>query len=513
MDFHTNETPGTAVFGKGGSSRHSQARRLSIFWRLAIGSLTIIVMVGGVNLYALFQLREITTLSGKLVSYHTPAIETAKRLLGSLDTQLRADKKYLVVRDPLFLKNFDEEAEEFDRTLTALLEQETSPEARRLLQGLAQVHRSYRRIFRGEDALPASRPAIEDYERRREVLMNQMTETVDAYITLHEASVNTLVNETRVSSAEAEAIMQRLVIMAVFLGLAMAGIASYSILRPLRRVQEHIRQIGQGKFGATVNVEAPSDLAELLDTVNWMGTKLQELDAMKAEFLANISHELRTPLASIREGTQLLLDEIPGPLSQTQRQTLRIMKESSDRLIHLISTLLDLSKMEVGLMEYRVVPTDLSRVLEASLDKVRLLAEGRHVQIVTESPAESLRIPMDGARIEQVFDNLLSNALKFSPEGAAVHLRVELLPRQETVTISVADAGPGIPPEDLPFVFERFYQGRAQNRSTVAGSGLGLALAKNVVEAHGGRIWVDSEVGKGTTFWVTLPLKPPPRPA
>jgi two-component system, NtrC family, sensor histidine kinase GlrK len=512
MDFHTTETHRAAVFDQKSIPRQAR-RRLSIFWRLAIGSLTIILMVGGVNIYALLQLREVSSLSGKLVSYHTPAIETGKRLLSSLDAQLRSDKKYLVVRDPVFLKNFDEESEEFERTLATLTDQETSPDGRRLLQDLAQVHRSYRRIFRGDAALQTSRPGIEDYERRREVLMNQMAESVDGYISLHEASVSVLVNETRVSSEQAEAIMQRLVIMAIFLGLAMAGVASYSILRPLRRVQEHIRQIGQGRFGASVDVEAPSDLSELVETVNWMGQKLQELDNMKAEFLANISHELRTPLASIREGTQLLLDEIPGPLSQTQRETLRIMKESSDRLILLISTLLDLSKMEVGLMEYRIAPTDLARVLQGSLNKIKLLAEGRHIQIVTEAPEEGVWLPMDGGRMEQVFDNLLSNALKFSPEGAAVHLRVETGPKQDGVTVSVADSGPGIPPEDLPFVFERFYQGRAQTRSTVAGSGLGLALARNVVQAHGGRIWVESQVGKGTTFWVWLPLKPPPRPS
>ena len=181
--------------------------------------------------------------------------------------------------------------------------------------------------------------------------MARITDTLDAYVNLHEERVSMLVSDSRVRSARAEVMTQQLVIAAVLLGLGLAGIATYSILSPLRRLQEHIRQIGQGKIGKPVDIAAPSDLRELVETMNWMGVKLQELDDMKTEFLAHISHELRTPLASIREGTQLLLDEIPGPLSREQCETLRIIVDSSERLIRLISTLLVLSKMEAGMME------------------------------------------------------------------------------------------------------------------------------------------------------------------
>ena len=482
--------------------------RLSIFWRLAFGSLAIIVVMAGVTIYALIQLRQLSALSSDLVSYHYPAIETAKRLTTSLYTQLRNEKKYWAVRDGVFLKDFDDEVEEFQKTLTGLQDQETSTDGQRLLKDTARLHTEYQSVFRSAADRRkglAPKPAA-DYESRRDALIARMTDTLKFYISLHEARVTTGVSDSRTRAAQAEAITQQLVIAALLLGLGLAGIASYSILHPLRRIQEHIQQIGQGKFGTPVEVTAPSDLRELVETINWMGKKLQKLDDMKAEFLAHISHELRTPLASIREGTQLLLDEIPGPLSQEQRATLRIMTDSSQRLIRLISTLLDLSKMEAGMMEYRIVPTDLKRVAEGSVNKVRLLAEGQHIQILLETPPGRLWVPMDGARIEQVLDNLFSNALKFSSEGAAVSLRMEPDPKAGIVRVSVSDTGPGIPPEDLPHIFERFYQGRMQARNAVAGSGLGLALAKKVVEAHGGRIWVKSDFGKGTTVEFTLPL-------
>ncbi len=457
--------------------------KLSIFWRLALSSLAIIIVVAGVNFYALSQLRQLTALSTELVSYHYPSIDTTKRLLANLYTQLGSEKKYLAVRDLAFVRDFAQEVDEFRQILATLQEQESAPDGQKLLKEVDRLHQEYLDLFRGE-ADRQARPSA-GYAGRRDALIARMTDALDAYVSLHETRANALVIDSRARSARAEIITQQLVIAVVLLGLGLAGLATYSIMHPLRRVKEHIRQI---------------------DTVNWMGKKLQELDDMKAEFLAHVSHELRTPLASIREGTQLLLDEIPGPLSKEQRETLRIIKDSSERLIRLISTLLDLSKMAAGMMDYQIAPTDLLRLAETSVDKVRLLAEGKRIQILTEAPSGRVWVPADGARIEQVLDNLLSNALKFSQEGATVNIRLHLDVKAGVAHVAVADTGPGIPPEDLPHIWERFYQGRSYTKNTMAGSGLGLALAKKVVEAHWGRIWVESDLGKGTTVHFTLPL-------
>ena len=297
--------------------------------------------------------------------------------------------------------------------------------------------------------------------------------------------------------------------MALLFGLGLAAVASYNILRPLRRLQAHIKEIGQGHFQASLQVKAPSELRELADTVNWMGKQLQQLDDIKSEFLAHVSHELRTPMASIQEGTHLLLDEIPGPLTQDQRTTLRIMADSSRRLMQLISTILDLSKMEAGMMEYRFTPTDLKKVAEVSVNKIRLLADAKHVQLIIEAPQERQWVKADSARIEQVLDNLLSNGLKFSPEAAIVKLVMTPKLEDGFMFVSVTDSGPGIPASEIPHIFDRFYQGRAKAKRASMGSGLGLALAKRVVEAHGGKIWVESEVGKGTTVRLFLVLTRP----
>jgi two-component system sensor histidine kinase GlrK len=339
--------------------------------------------------------------------------------------------------------------------------------------------------------------------------MDRISATLQQFINLHETGISVGVSRSRESSAQAEAVTEQLVLLALVFGIALAGFASYTILRPLRQLQNHIKQIGQGNFRTSLNIRAPSELRDLVDAVNWMGTKLQELDDMKGEFLAHVSHELRTPMASIQEGTHLLLDEIPGPLSQEQRTTLRIMADSSRRLITLISTILDLSKMDAGMMEYRIVPTDLKRVTDMSINKVQLLADAKHVQLLLEAPAQRVWVNADALRIEQVLDNLLSNALKFSSEGGIVKVLMKPDPKAGVLEVSVADSGPGIQAEDLPYIFERFYQGSTKAKHATPGSGRGLALAQKVVEAHGGRIWIESEAKKGTTVRFILRLTKP----
>ncbi|MGQ0696473.1 MAG: sensor histidine kinase [Nitrospiraceae bacterium] len=482
--------------------------RLSIFWRLVLTSLVIIAVMGGVNLYALIQLKQLTAMSTEMASYHYPAVESAKRLLGSLYAQLNSEKKYMATKDGAFLTNFNEEMEEFQRSLQHLRSQESSPQGLLLLQETGRLLQERLVIFHDEFHRVNAKTltTVPGYENRRDALLDRMSSSIQSYIDLHEARVSVGVSESRASAVQAEAVIQQLVLVALVFGLGLAGIASYTILRPLRELEGHIKQIGQGNFGTPLQINGPAELKDLVDTVNWMGTKLQELDDMKAEFLAHVSHELRTPLASVQEGTHLLLDEIPGPLTQEQRTTLRIMADSSRRLIRLISTILDLSKMEAGMMEYRIVPVDLKRVAEISINKVRLLADSKHVQVLMENAGERIWVKADAPRIEQVLDNLLSNALKFSPEGGVVKLQMIPEPQAGVLEVAVSDTGPGIAADDLPYIFERFYQGRMRAKHSAVGSGLGLALAKRVVEAHKGRIWIESEISKGTTVRFILRL-------
>jgi two-component system, NtrC family, sensor histidine kinase GlrK len=484
--------------------------RLSIFWRLTLGYLTILALVVGVNLYILNQFRALTELGAELATHHFPAVETAKRLITSLYAQLKSDKQYLVLRDTTLLKEFLQEAENFRKTLKALQEQELPGTTLDFLEKTKALHEEFHTLFLsvGVEQVDHSALAIANYEQKRDALINAMTQAITAYITSQEASVGGILRDSHLRSVQAQEITQQLLVMALILGLGLAGIASYSILRPLRRVKAQIRRIGQGQFGGTVSLSVPQELRDLVGQVNWMGEKLQKLDEMKSEFLANISHELRTPLTSIREGSQLLLDGIPGTLTRDQRETLIIISESSQRLNHLIGNLLDLSRMEADMVSYNYSPTDLNRLAVRSTEKVKFLADRKNIEMVLDLAQDKVRLQdLDGTRMEQVLENILSNAIKFSSEGSTIAIRSRVDGSGEGVHFTVSDTGPGIPDEDLPHIFERFYQGKTPEGRVYVGSGIGLALAKRVVEAHGGKIWAESILGTGTALHFTIPKR------
>ena len=236
--------------------------RLSVFWRIILTSLVIIVVMVGVNLYALFQLRQLSILSANMVTLHYPAIESAKHLLTVLYAQLNSEKKYLVVRDATFLRHFDEEVEEFHRGLQSLEAQELTPKGSQLLNDVKHMHQERLAILHEKLEKKASSPSplSGTYEGRRDALMERISATLQELISLHESGISVGVSRSQESSAQAEAVTEQLVLLALVFGITLAGYASYSILRPLRQLQSHIKQIGQGNFRTPLNIRAPSEI-------------------------------------------------------------------------------------------------------------------------------------------------------------------------------------------------------------------------------------------------------------
>ncbi len=234
-----------------------------------------------------------------------------------------------------------------------------------------------------------------------------------------------------------------------------------------------------------------------------MCSRLKELDRMKADFFAAMSHELRTPLTSIKEGTGLLLDGVGGETSEKQRRLLDILAEESNRLISLVNTLLDLSKMEAGMMSYEFETTSVDPLIRRAIAEITPLVEAKQITLESWLDGALPPVKIDSERILQVLRNLLSNAVKFTPKGGQV--RVSARPADGRVEIAVRDTGPGIPPEHLTSIFEKFNQGHRVGAQARVGTGLGLAIAKNIISSHGGKIWAESAVGEGSTFIFVLP--------
>ncbi len=245
--------------------------------------------------------------------------------------------------------------------------------------------------------------------------------------------------------------------------------------------------------------------ARLYRDVTDKGRMLEEANRHKSQFLANMSHELRTPMNAIIGFSEILLDPSLQVGEEEQLQFLTDILGSGKHLLNLINEVLDLSKIEAGRMELQIAPADLGEVLEAVQSTMRPLAAKKSISFQVESGDQIGPFPMDEARVKQILLNLVSNAIKFTPDGGRVWVRTGT--ENETVRVEVGDTGPGIPPEDHEKIFLEFQQVQTSRMAgKPEGTGLGLALAKRFVEMHGGKLWVESEVGKGSRFFFTLSM-------
>jgi signal transduction histidine kinase len=297
---------------------------------------------------------------------------------------------------------------------------------------------------------------------------------------------------------------------AIVLALSLGFVLSWSLIGPIQRIDSRLRAIASGDFSGHVEVPNRDELGALAANVNRMNDELnrlyRELEAAsrhKSEFLANMSHELRTPLNAIIGFSQVLRERMFGDLNAKQEEYLDDIISSGNHLLSLINDVLDLSKVEAGQVELEIAPFSLPDTLERGVVMVRERATKEGVRVALTTNPEVNVVEGDERRITQVVFNLLSNAVKFTPAGGAVGVTASQVNGE--VRVSVTDTGPGIAPEDQERIFEEFQQGGAGIEQG-EGTGLGLALSKRLTELHGGRMWVESAVGNGSTFVFTLPL-------
>ena len=299
---------------------------------------------------------------------------------------------------------------------------------------------------------------------------------------------------------------------AIVLALLLGFVLSWSVIGPIQSIDSRLAAIASGDFSGHVDVRNRDELGALAANVNRMNDELRRLyrevetaSQHKSDFLANMSHELRTPLNAIIGFSQVLREGMVGDVNEKQREYLDDILSSGQHLLSLINDVLDLSKVEAGQVELQVAPFSLQDALERGVSMVREQATTEGVQVTLHKNGSLDVVSGDERRMSQVIFNLLSNAVKFTPTGGQVDVSAKRINGE--MRVSVADSGPGIAAEDLDRIFEEFQQTEAGARQ-LEGTGLGLALSKRFVEMHGGRIWCESEVGKGSTFEFTLPLRP-----
>ena len=333
--------------------------------------------------------------------------------------------------------------------------------------------------------------------------------------------------------------------LAIFLALAVlaSALLARRMVRPIARIESGARRIGEGALDERIELDTGDELQSLAEEFNRMAGQLEDLYAdlerrvedrtrdlsaalkqnatllrelerksrdleaasqHKSEFLATMSHELRTPLNAIIGFSEVLQERMFGELNDRQAEYLDDIHVSGRHLLTLIDDILDLAKVESGRMELELGDVDVGECLETGFMMVRGRAERRGVRLEMDVEPGLDQVTADGRKLKQVVFNLLANAVRFTPEGGLVEASARRADGE--VRIAVRDSGPGIAPEDQERIFETFRQ--AGNGGAREGSGLGLALSRAFAELHGGRLWVESRLGEGSTFVLALPLVP-----
>jgi len=276
---------------------------------------------------------------------------------------------------------------------------------------------------------------------------------------------------------------------------------SILITRPIRQVDAAIRRLGAGQFRAPVTVSGPQELEQLGERLEWMRRELLDLEEQKNRFLRQVSHELKTPLTALREGAELLSEEAVGKLTAEQREIAEILRHNSVELQKLIEDLLSFGASQFRKVTVDLEPVEIRRIVERVAADQRLAARARGLTL--DVSAEDVMLPADPEKLRVALDNLVSNAIKFSPEGASIRVASRL--DGDVLELDVIDQGPGIPPAERARIFDPFYQGRHAGAGPMRGTGIGLSVVKEYVFAHGGSVEVvDSR--QGAHMRIRLPM-------
>mgnify|MGYP005843196071 CR=1 FL=1 len=479
--------------------------KLSILARLIISYLVILSMLAGVSLFFIFQFGRFNQVVRTILLSDTAVLEFSNRLSDALLSEVRYNRKYAVLNNEQLHENYLQAEADFDRLLEKAGAEAELADTGNLLRKIEARHQDLGRLVREERELirQAQPYSFETYA-------GQKKEHADAIIGLlkmarqaSEKNVFTKIRELSAFSDRAGNVSIFIAVVSLFTCLVVAVFITRGITRPLNVIKAKTRKISEGDFSGDLELQSPPTISELAGAINDMCHRLEEVDEMKANFFSHMSHELRTPLASIKEGSSMLLDGLGGEISEKQERILSIIGQESDRMITLVNSLLDLSKMEAGMTAYHFTPTDLAGMVRNCLQGLLPLAAAKSIEI--DNTIEDLPpVKVDRERVQLVFLNLVGNALKFTGNNGRITLEAKV--KDKFVEVAVRDTGIGIPAKELEKIFLKFRQVIPATANMAKGTGLGLAIAKQIILAHGGMMWAVSSEGQGSTFYFTLPL-------
>jgi two-component system sensor histidine kinase GlrK len=457
-------------------------------------------IVGAPLLFAIvnaaLQMNRNSARTEELVLHGVRGTRNNQKMFEEIGALERTARLYQIIGSADLLEVYARNEQRLIGTLDELLGMPVDAESRTETLNLkAEAERLHEEIKRNAPNSPRMADVVNAFPQLSTMASNVSTR-VSAQI---DAELNNLQETTQI--AQRNLFWESLAL--IPLTLAVVGVFTYLFGRPIRAIDRAISELGRGTFSRPIAIRGPADLERLAAQLEWLRGRLLDLAQEKNRFLRHMSHELKTPLANIREGTELLMDGAVGELQSSQREVTAILRENGMKLQRLIENLLSFSAWQAKSVGLEISEFKLRPLIKSVLENQQLTLVAQRVRLDVQ--VDDLTTLADRGKIRLILDNLLSNAIKFTPRGGtiAIHARGE----RDQLVLDVIDSGPGIPAEERNRIFEAFYQGKTPQGGHVKGTGIGLSVVTEFVNAHGGSIEILEAKAGGAHFRVRLPLR------
>jgi signal transduction histidine kinase len=445
----------------------------------------------------LIYIKDSVNVSRDIVKVRFEVLSLSQRLVDSLLAMEENQKKYEILHSDEYKKNFLAALAEYKNAIWSIL-------WFRYEEGFSaweKLHAEFRQAFpdlaQGREL--SREPWIEQDK------LNEWMRLVVGARQDNERVIESGMRELyRISE---EAVNRGVTGLTVSIGVGLLGIAylTYSLRRPLRELRRGIRAYTRDGRLEPIRVLSKDELGELGAAFNDMTVRLRDEERMRTDFIDMVSHEIRTPLTSIRESVNLMRERVLGEVNERQKRFLDIASNELQRISVLLTSLLRVSSMVSQIVDLVLAPVSPEDLVRETLEKATPAAEAKGIRLIPRLARDMVAVMADKDMLGQALYNLVGNAVKFSPPERSVTVGLEMADGGRKILVSIVDEGPGIPEEEQPHVFSKYYRGTRTKRTT-DGIGLGLSIAKTIVEAHGGNIWLSSLPGKGCTFYFTIPV-------
>ena len=470
--------------------------------------MAIILLIICLGLYTTFKLNQLNAIINYVTSVDGLTIRITDKLLDAILTQSGFEEKYLISKDKDFSQRFFEIGDYFTKNMHELSLLADTPQKRELVFNVSKAHDRYLSLFKKETSLPTyneSQGNFEGYEKEKENVIQEIGEALGEITEIAKTDREAKIEEVSAICLHLIRVTIITVSIAMIVGVIISFINTWSINKPILLLQEKTREIAKGKFNVPLSISSPPEIKELGVAFNTMCERLKELDDMKIDFISHVSHQLRTPLTSIREASNMLIEGIFTDVAKKQHELFSIIKDECERLINSVNRILDLSRMEAGMMKYDFHSYSMVSIITNSVSNLAPLTQRKEITVEMNLPDDLPQVKINEERIVQVVEELLGNAIKFTEQSGRITIFALHDIENKIIRVSIADTGCSIPKEELDKIFDKFKR-IEKGWTAMRGTGLGLSIAKHIIAAHGGKIWAESKPGKGSIFYFTLPV-------